>query len=70
MTWVVLFDLFDFNELNSLALIDIEFMINCCLNSSFKIYKIRNEVDTREINKLINTHFSGEKRVNITQFMK
>lgn len=42
---LVLFDLFDFNELNSLALIDIAFMIECCLNSTFKIYNIKTEVN-------------------------
>ena len=68
--FLVLFDLFDFNELSSLAIIDIEFMINCCLNSTFKMYQINSEVDDLEINRLITTHFSSEKRVNITQFMK
>ena len=45
-------------------------MINCCLNSSFKIYKIKEDVDDAEIQKLVNTHFNEEKRINITQFIK
>ena len=48
--YLVLFDLFDFNELSSLAIIDIEFMINCCLNSTFKMYQINTDVDDGEIN--------------------
>lgn len=31
---LVLFDLFDFNELDSLALVDIEFMIYSCLSAT------------------------------------
>ena len=52
--------------MNSLALINIKFMINCCLNSTFKIYKINEEVDDVEINFLVSENFKGEKRVNIT----
>ena len=35
-----LFDLFDFNELNSLSLIDLEFLLLSCANATFKILQI------------------------------
>ncbi len=37
---VVLFDLFDLNELESLASIDLEFMIYSSLSATYKIYSI------------------------------
>lgn len=33
-----LFDIFDFNELNSLSLIDLEFMLICIANATFKLF--------------------------------
>ena len=35
-----LFDLFDFNELESLSLVDIEFMVYTCVSATYKIYSI------------------------------
>ena len=35
-----LFDLFDFNELNSLSLIDLEFLLLSCANATYKILGI------------------------------
>ena len=32
-----LFDLFDFNEMNSLSLLDLEFLILSCANAAFKL---------------------------------
>jgi len=63
---LVLFDLFDFNELNSLALINIEFMISSCLKSTFKIHKIVSEFDDLKIREIIFENFKDEKRINIT----
>jgi len=44
-----LFDLFDFNELNSLWLIELEFLILSCANATFKILSINAEVNEEEI---------------------
>jgi hypothetical protein len=44
-----LFDVLDLNELNSLAPIDLEFMIYSCLSSTFKIFGIKQEVNVEEI---------------------
>ena len=35
----LLFDLFDFNQLNYLFLLDIEFMLRCCSDSATKIVR-------------------------------
>jgi microtubule-associated protein-like 5 len=44
-----LFDLFDFNELNSLSLVDLEFMLISCCNATFKINGMDDEVNEDEI---------------------
>jgi len=63
---LVLFDLFDFNMLNSISITDLEFMINSCINSTFKIYTLPiSEVDNVEINNLVNTSFDLEKRITV-----
>lgn len=53
-----LFDLFDFNELNSLSLIDLEFMIISCANATFKILQITAEVNDEEITEFLNNFFA------------
>ena len=65
-----LFDLFDFNELNSLSIVDIEFMLNCCVASTFRICKSMAEVNQDEISKFVNQNLQKENRVNISQLIK
>ncbi|CAD8183513.1 unnamed protein product [Paramecium pentaurelia] len=65
-----LFDLFDFNELNSLSLIDLDFMLLSCANATFKIMQINNEVNEEEISDFLSNFFSDNQRVNISQFLK
>lgn len=65
-----MFDLFDFNELNSLSLIDVEFMLNCCISSTFKIYGISTEVNQDELSKFVSDTFADDSRINISQLIK
>ena len=65
-----LFDIFDFNELGSLATIDIEFMISSCLNSTFKILSKNKEADLDEIHEIVEKGFSKDQRIDITEFIK
>ena len=44
-----LFDLFDFNELNSLWLTELEFLILSCANATYKILGIVAEVNEEDI---------------------
>jgi len=66
----VLFNLFDFNEMSCLEIMNIEFLLNSCLKSTFKIFTIQEEVNTREISLLVNTHFNSDGQLNIDQFME
>jgi microtubule-associated protein-like 5 len=65
-----LFDLFDFNELNSLSLIDLEFLLLSCANATYKILKIQFEVNEEEISEFLNNFFAEDSRVNISQLLK
>eukprot|EP01017_Pseudomicrothorax_dubius_P050429 TRINITY_DN9553_c0_g1_i3.p1 TRINITY_DN9553_c0_g1~~TRINITY_DN9553_c0_g1_i3.p1 ORF type:complete len:176 (+),score=34.45 TRINITY_DN9553_c0_g1_i3:69-596(+) len=65
-----LFDLFDFNGLNSLAAIDVEFMINSCVLSTYKIFSINSEIYDEELSAFVGDAFAEDARVNITQFIK
>ena len=67
---VVLFDLFDFNELNSLSLIDVEYMLTCCIASTFKIHSISTEVNQEELSKFVTDSFTDDARINISQLIK
>ena len=65
-----LFDLYDFNELNSLSNIDIEFMIVAAQTSCYKIFLIEGEVNEQETEIYVSEFFSEDKRVNVSQFLK
>ncbi|EGR27898.1 hypothetical protein IMG5_187420 [Ichthyophthirius multifiliis] len=65
-----LFDLFDFNELDSLALVDIEFMIYCCISATYKIYSISQEIYAEEIAAFVNKNFSIDVRINVVKLLQ
>ena len=66
-----LFDLFDFNELDSLSPVDIEFMIFCCISATFKIFSIpQNHIKPDEINKFVADHFSNDVRITVVNLLK
>src|SRR3990167_19020 len=64
-----LFDLFDLNELSSLAPMDIEFMIYSCISSTFKIFGVKHEVNVDEIARFVQENFAENLRVNIMQLI-
>lgn len=66
-----LFDIFDFNELNSLSIIDLEFMMISCCNATFKIIGlVESEVNEEDITEFLSKHFNDDSRVNISQMLK
>ena len=65
-----LFDLFDFNEMNSLSLLDLEFLILSCANASFKLMQVNAEVNEEEISQFLNNYFAEDTRINISQMLK
>ena len=53
-----LFELFDFNEMQTISLIDLEFLINCVLSSTKKIFDLRMlEISDIDILQLVRRNF-------------
>ena len=52
-----LFDLFDFNEIQSISLMDLEFMLWSVLQATSKIYGLGEDVRTHELQAMIKGAF-------------
>ena len=52
-----LFDIFDFNELNSLSIIDLEFLLISGANATFKIFTIDAEINEVEVSDFLKNYF-------------
>lgn len=62
-----LFDIFDFNELSSLSIVDLELMITSCCNATFKMLGIsESEVNEEDITEFLSKNFNDDSRVNIS----
>ena len=70
LDYLVLFDLFDFNELNSLSLVDLEFMLISCCNAIFKILGYRDVINEEEICEFLSNYYNDDSRINISQMLK
>lgn len=66
----VLFDLFDFNELESLSPVDIEFMIYSCMSATFKIYSISTELNNDELSNFSLKYFGTDNRLTVVELIK
>jgi WD40 repeat protein len=62
-----LFDLYDFNELNSLSQADIELLAKLVISSLFKIFKLRFDPEVDEIFQVISRLAEGKNRMNFSQ---
>ena len=67
---LVIFDLFDFNEIQTISVMDLEFLVQCCLVSSCKMYNIGEDVPEIEISELVAEAFPEDHRVTINQLLK
>ena len=65
-----MFDLYDFNELNSLSRVDIEFMIIAAQTATLKIYEIKAVTNDEDTEIFLANYFDDENRINISQFLK
>lgn len=60
-----LFDLFDFNSLQSITLMDCEFAIQMVLSSTSKIFGFQEESHDAEINQLVRSFFPDGVSISI-----
>jgi hypothetical protein len=40
-----LFDIFDYNEINTISSIDLEYLLICCCNATLRIYGLGYHID-------------------------
>lgn len=59
-----MFHLFDFNEEGMLTSKELEFLIDCCMLSIFKIFRVQSLVDRDEITSFIFGNFSETAEIN------
>ena len=70
---LVLFELFDFNEIQSISYFDLLYMFELIISSVFKIYKKEldlNQKVSQEIEEFINKYFIPTKRITFLEFLK
>ena len=66
----VLFDLFDFNEIQTVSVMDLEFLLQCCLTSAAKIYDMSEDVNEVEISELVRNSFLEKIRITLPQLLR
>lgn len=62
--YLVLFHLFDFNEVGCLSLTELEFMLDCCMLSVFKIYDVKSDIERDEVSDFICNNFSDDTEIS------
>lgn len=67
--YVVLFDLFDFNESQSITKKELEFMMHCCITAAFKIHTLADEISHKAIEELVNKTFLKDSRITLRELM-
>jgi hypothetical protein len=59
-----LFHLFDFNEVGTLSLTELEFMLDCSMLSIFKIYSVKSDIERDEVSEFICNNFSDDTEIS------
>jgi hypothetical protein len=65
-----LFDLFDFNHIQSIAFYDLCYMIECCISSSFKMHKVGSSIPSQKLEIYISTYFFQAERTNLNNIIR
>lgn len=65
-----MFDLFDFNEIQTISIMDLEFAMQCVLISTSKIFQIGCDIDELEITRLVRSSFAEGIRITLPQLLK
>ena len=64
-----LFDLFDFNEVQNISLMDLEFMIQSILIATSKIFNLGQDISDQELVELVRRNFQEGSRVSCPQLL-
>lgn len=65
-----LFDLFDFNEIQTVSLMDLEFCVQCVLVSTGKIFGVAEDVSDMDVTNMMRTAFPEGGRITLNQVMR
>lgn len=60
-----LFDLFDFNEIQTLSLMDIEFMMQSVLVCASKLFNVPQDINENELAELVRRNFKEGSRISL-----
>lgn len=64
-----LFDLFDFNEVQSISTMDLEFLLQSVLVSTAKIFNLGQDISASELSELIGRTFQEGARLSLPQLL-
>lgn len=64
-----LFDIFDFNDLNSISVVDFEFLLSNVLGSVFKAFGLVKPINRNDLLKTINRKFNRFSLINISHIL-
>ena len=68
---LVIFELFDFNEIESLSITDFEYLLECCIISSCKMHNLTFDYeDLTELGVYLAQTFDEDKRISFQQVLK
>jgi|JI6StandDraft_1071083.scaffolds.fasta_scaffold02441_12 hypothetical protein len=66
----VLFDIFDFNEVDVLSAVDVEFLLYCCISAAYKVFGITSEIDTNELAAYVASRFINSNNITVADLIK
>jgi hypothetical protein len=58
---IVLFDIFDFNEVD---------MLYCCISAAYKVFSINNEIDSGELATFVGNKFANSSKITVADLIK
>lgn len=65
-----MFELFDFNEIQTISKFDLEFLLFCCISSAFKLFSYAEEnSQEKQIHELVQNSLSKTSRVTLTDLV-
>jgi microtubule-associated protein-like 5 len=67
---IVLFDLYDFNEIQTLSPMDLEFAIQSTIIATCKMHGLRMDLNETEITILVRSTFNNDVRITLPQLLK
>lgn len=62
--------MFDFNEIDFLEHIELEFMIYCSCSASYKIFSIASDIENDEIEEFVKDLFYDKEKITVADLIR